>query len=371
MEKLMGALPFFARRFVALLGEPKRTVLGLDLESDSALEEAFTFLAVSFGLSFLAQMPVIADMPVVFGKQDQATLFAIIAVLSALAFVLNVVLLAVVWKMVGASLAWKKIVAVSCYFCGFSTMLFALCFLLGTGCFKMLNPVEYKDMFSGIYSIDPENTLGFKLFLAFMLLGVVASYVWIVYVWGAYREVMQVSKGKSAVALTLFTLLSPLVFAAQVVLSENLTQYNQGPGMTRDLSGQWMLDQRPDSAASTSSVPATSTHSMLYTFTAPESPSDPIGFYELNDTRTSIDGKCVITVTKQESGTAEVHEPMIVLDPVKRTESRTDQCTGRTTGTPLELSKAEYRYKINKDATGWTLCLNDRFGDICLTPKRQ
>ncbi len=349
---------------MALIGGPKRTVLALDLESDSALEEAFTFLAVAFGLSFLAQIPLLADMQGVYGKVDKTTLFASLAVLSALAFVLNVVLLAVVWKMVGATPAWKKIVAISCYFCGVSTILFLLCLLLGTGVFKMMNPVEYKDFWNGVDTPDPEDSMGFKLFAGFSLLGLVGSCVWIVCVWGAYREVMKVSKGRSAIALILFTTLSPLLLFAQYALVGNLIQPNQTPAMPSDLAGQWVLEERSDSEPN-------STHSVLYVFTPPPSRSDPLGYYKLREARTSVEGKCVVTVTKQESGTAEVHDPTVDLTPVRRTESRTDQCTGRTSEVPLALDSAQYRYKVNKDASGWTLCLNDRFGDTCLRPKRQ
>jgi hypothetical protein len=365
IEKLIGALPFFAQRFMALIGGPKRTVLALDLESDSALEEAFTFLAVSFGVAFLAQIPLLADMQGVFGKVDKTTLFASLAVLSALAFVLNVVLLAVVWKIVGATPAWKKIVAISCYFCGVSTILFLLCLLLGTGVFKMMNPVEYKDFWNGVDTPDPEDSMGFKLFAGFSLLGLVGSCVWIVCVWGAYRELMKVSKGKSAMALILFTTLSPLLLFAQYALVGNLMQPNQSPAMPSDLAGQWVLEQCPDSSG------ANSTHSVIYTFTAPESRSDPLGFYKLSDTGTSVEGECLITVTKLESGTAEVHDPTIDLTPVRRTESRADQCTGRTSEVHPQLGVSQYRYKINKDASGWTLRLNNRFGDTCLTPKKQ
>jgi hypothetical protein len=361
VEKLMGALPFFARRFVALLGGPKSAVLALDLESDSALEEAFTFLAVSFGITFIAGIPFLLE------RQDKELFFGVLAVQSALSFVLNVALVAAAWKMVGAKLTWKKVVAVSCYFCGVSTILCLLFWLVGAGVFKIMDGVGYKQFMSGVVvdSAGLMNSAGLKSFFVFAVLGILATYVWIVCVWGAYRELMQVSKGKSAVALVLFTVLSPLLFAVQIAMGMTATQSNQSPAMPTDLAGQWALEQQSDSGG------AHSTRSVLYSFSAPKSKMETLGYYELKDTRASANGKCLITVVKEEFGTAHVQDPTIDLIPAKRTDSRTDECTGRTNEAALDLRTTEYRYKINKDASGWTLCLNDRFGDTCLTPKKQ
>ncbi|WP_433967449.1 hypothetical protein [Tunturiibacter gelidiferens] len=112
IEKLVGALPFFGRRLVALLPAPKSAVLALDLESDSALEEAFTFVAVCFGIAFLAQIPLF------FGKESKEVLFGILAVQSALAFALNVVLAVLVWRVVGESWRGRRLLPLPVIFRG-------------------------------------------------------------------------------------------------------------------------------------------------------------------------------------------------------------------------------------------------------------
>lgn len=102
----------------ALLLGPKTALLQHDLESDRSLQRAMTFLAISFAIAFIAQIPFLPD-----GHSIELT-FGILAIQSALAFALNVVLAIVVWKIVGGKLLWKKVVVVTCYFSGVSTILF-------------------------------------------------------------------------------------------------------------------------------------------------------------------------------------------------------------------------------------------------------
>lgn len=360
IEKLVGALPFFGRRLVALLPAPKSAVLALDLESDSALEEAFTFVAVCFGIAFLAQIPLF------FGKESKEVLFGILAVQSALAFALNVVLAVLVWRVVGGKLAWKKVVAATCYFSGVSTLLFLFFSLVGAGAFKVLDGVGYQQVMSG-NAADAAGLMasgGFKIFIIFLGLGFVATYVWIFCVWGAYRELMQVSKGRSTVALILFVLFSPVLFLVQMAMSALVAQ-SGGPAMPDDLLGEWQLVQQSDSGG------VHSVRSVLYTFAPPRWKMMRAGEYFFTDIHGSANGKCLITTMKQEFGQVSAQGSTMDLMPARRTETKKDQCAGVTVEAATDLSKTEYHYKIDQEASGWTLCLNDRFGQTCLTPKKK
>jgi hypothetical protein len=360
IEKLVGALPFFGRRLVALLPAPKSAVLALDLESDSALEEAFTFLAVSFGIAFLAQIPFFFD------KENKELLFGILAVQSALAFALNVLLAVLAWKVVGGKLKWRKVVAATCYLSGVSTLLFLFFSLVGAGAFKVLDGVGYQQVMSGNVA-DAAGMMasgGFRIFAFCIGFGLVATYVWIFVVWGAYRELMQVSKGRSAVALILFVLFSPVLFLVQMAMSATVAQ-SGGPAMPDDLVGEWQLVQQSDSGG------VHSARSMLYTFSPPRWKMMRAGEYFLTDIHGSANGKCLISTMKQEFGQVSVQGSTMDLMPARRTETKKDQCAGVTVEAATDLSKTEYHYKINQEASGWTLCLNDRFGQTCLTPKKQ
>ncbi|WP_433967450.1 hypothetical protein [Tunturiibacter gelidiferens] len=128
----------------------------------------------------------------------------------------------------------------------------------------MLDGVGYQQVMSG-NAADAAGLMasgGFKIFIIFLGLGFVATYVWIFCVWGAYRELMQVSKGRSTVALILFVLFSPVLFLVQMAMSALVAQ-SGGPAMPDDLLGEWQLVQQSDSGG------VHSVRSVLYTFAPP------------------------------------------------------------------------------------------------------
>ena len=120
IDKLLAAIPAYVRQMIELLRNPREFVRKLDLGSDSALQDALTFFAISFGLAFLAQIPLHP------GKQNWEFLFGASAVQAALAFAVSVALLIVSWKIVGGKLSFKKFIIVTCYFSGISTLLFLM-----------------------------------------------------------------------------------------------------------------------------------------------------------------------------------------------------------------------------------------------------
>ncbi len=360
IDKLIGAVPFFVRRLVALLPAPKKAVLALDLESDSALEEAFTFLAVSFGIAFLAQLPFFV------GEKDKELAFGITAALSAFGFALIVLQTALVWKMVGAKPAWRQIVAATCYFSGVSTLLCLFFVLVGQGIFKALDPTGYKQALTGS-SADAMNLFssnGFRIFLVFLVLGCVVTYVWIYWVWGAYRELMQVSKRKSAIALIFFFLFSPIVFLLQAATLMPTVAQPDGAAVPESLIGQWQFVQQSDGGG------VRSARSVLYSFSPPRWRIMRTGEYSLEEMRGASNGRCVISTETKELGQISVHDSTIDLIPAGHIEWTRDQCTGKNSKVFLHPGKTEYQYKLNEDPSGWTLCLNDRFGQTCLTPKK-
>jgi hypothetical protein len=362
IEKLIGAVPLFGRLMVALLRAPKTAVLEMDLESDSALQQAFTFLAVSFGVSFLGQIFLLPE------KQEKEVLFGILAVQSVLAFALNVLLVGVVWKIVGGKLEWKKIVAASCYFSGVSTVIFLAFSLVAAGAFKMLDPVAYQQVmtFSVTDFAELQESGGYRIFIGLLAAGAVATLAWILVVWGAYREMMQVSKTRSAIALLLFVVLSPILLAVQMLMGFTIAMTRSTPAVPTDLVGEWQATSRTDADG------VRTVKVKLLSITPAEYKMLPTGQYIMTDTSLTADSNCVRLMSLQDIGRIAVHESTIELIPQVRSTSSNDRCTGKTTEThtPVKGEKAEYQYRIDQQPAGWMLCLNNRFGPMCLTPKR-
>jgi hypothetical protein len=358
--KLLAALPLYSRQMTALLLNPKKFILEQELESDSALQQALTFLAVSFGIAFIAQIPFIH------GGQDKELVFGFLAIVSALTFVLNVALLIFSWKIVGGRLAWKKMLVATCYFSSVSTLLSLAFCLLGEGCFKLLDPVLYQQVLSGITFPDTGeifHSAGYVILLIFNGVACCAVYLWIVLIWGAYRQLMQLNKLRSAIALFVFTVFSPFLLLAQLLMTYVILPANGTPPVPSEVIGQWQAgSQREMNGFRTN-------YSVTYSFTEPRFKMIPAGDFKIEEKFSADSDKCSMTRTTNESGWAVVHGSVITLTPYFGYQLFKDGCSGRSWGSKVKLNKIEYQYKINQQPAGWTLCMSGRYGQFCLLPK--
>jgi hypothetical protein len=357
-DKLFGALPLYSRQMSAMLRGPKAAILQMDLKSDSALQDALTFLAVSFAIAFIAQIPFLPE------KQDKEMLFGVLAVQAALGFVLNVVIVVLAWRIVGGKLASKKILVASCYFCGVSTIIFLAVSLVAAGAFKLLDPVEYQEVMTG--TADPFSMLdsgGSKVFFGLLAVGMLAAFAWIVCVWGAYREFMHLSKVRSAIALLIFMTLSPVLLLAQSLMTLTIMATRTTPVVPTELVGVWYNGGFKDAGD------VRTTGGAVYEFAPPKYKMLPAGTYTMRGRMDSNNGKCVVVKTRYESGALIVRGSTIKLVPFIVNDAVDDQCAGKRWQNPTNLSRIEYQYKLDQKPTGWTLCLSNRLGGFCLVPK--
>jgi hypothetical protein len=360
IEKLFGALPAYSRQMVALFVGPKRAILQMDLESDSATQEALTFLAVSFGIAFIAQIPFFAD------KQDKEVLFGYLAVVSAFSFAMNVAAAIVVWKIVGGKKEWKKVVLASCYAVGVSTLIFLAGFLIGAGTFKFLDPVAYPQAMSGVIT-DPQSLQesgGLKVYLALTCLALLATYVWIWCFWGAYRELLQLSKQRSAVALLLYMAVSPWLILVQMLMMFAIVQLRAGPAVPKDLVGDWQAGLKYGTGE-TNTI-----ETMEFKFGPPSLRMLPMGEFLMIHRKFVTTGKCLVVMTQMEHGNLFVHESTMELVPYERKEGIDDPCAKRVWENPTPFKNSEYQYKIDEKSVPWTLCLSSRIAELCLKPKQ-
>jgi hypothetical protein len=357
IDKLFGALPMFSRQMLAMLSGPKTAIQQMDLESDSALQQALTFLAVSFGIAFIAQIPLLPE------KQDKELLFGVLAVQSVLFFALNVAMTIVVWRVVGGRLDRRKAVVVTCYFSGVSTIIFLTFSLVAAGVFKTLDPILYQQVMT-FNVIDPSSLLksgGYRVFLDLLGVGFLATSAWILCVWGAYRELMQLSKLRSGIALSLFFALSPCLLLVQLLMAVTIANFRTTPAVPNELVGNWQGRWDKDSEG------AHQIQTLQLTFAAPEFKIFPTGSYTMRTYDGTAKNKCLTTTTVQKSGRVAVQDSTIIFIPMVGTQLTSESCTGKSSPSSAALDKTEFQFKINQQPTGWTLCLNNRFGAaLCL-----
>lgn len=362
IDKLLEALPAYARQMIALLLGPKAAILQQDLESDTAVQQALTFLAISFGIAYIAQIPLLP------GNQNKELQFGILAIQSALAFALGVASLIFAWRIVGGRVTGKKVIAATCYFSGVSTIIFLGFYLVAAGTFKLLDPAGFEQMISGTIT-DPSNPLentAFRVYVALVCCGFAIMYLWMFFLWGAYRELMQVSRLRSAIAFCIYAALSPFLLLVQSLMAVVMISVDQtAPPVPDELVGVWETNRQSN---------ANGIHSfenLAYEFSAPEFKMVGRGSYFMIDLRSLTNGKCIIRMGQTESGSVLVKGSTIELAPYQRIRLTDNGCTGAKSETPLDRSKSEYQYKITRQPSGWRLCLENRFGQTCLTPKGQ
>jgi hypothetical protein len=356
LAKMLALLPAYGMQVIELVSGPKAFIARRDLASPTAIRKALTFAGLSFGLAFIAQVPLLAE------KQDKEWMFGVLAIQAALGFLLNVAILALSWRLVGGRLAWKKFIAVTCYFSGISTLLFVGVSLLAAGAFNLLDSVHFKQMLNGA-ALDPDEllaSLGFRVYLVIVGVGLLAVYTWIFFIWGAYRELNRLSKLRSGIALAIFLTLSPFQLLIGLLMNASAVPLHPGtkPTLPAELAGTWLRKREATSGG------VHSGELITYAFF----PGDT---YFIIATTGSTNGRCLRMTTRRERGRVTAEGSMLAFTPRERSEVTDDGCSGRKWEANLELAKEVCRYELHRRTTGWELCLAGRFGETCLTPGKQ
>ena len=352
IDKFLVAIPAYVRQLLELLRDPEGFILKLDLDAESVLTEALTFLAISFGLAFIGQIPLLP------GKLDKQILFGFSAVIDALGFIFSVALLWLSWRVVGGKLSFKKFLVVTCYFSGVSTLLFLAVTLVAVGAFKSLDPANAQTMFGGGVPdpVELSRSAGFISFAVLLAIGFLLVLVWIFKIWRTYRDLNHVSRGRSAVALFLYVLLSPLAMGVQLLLGSSLATAAPTP-FPAELVGQW--EEQQNKRAADGAVH----YAVFYRF-------DAKGYYLALLTKGTTNGQCYNMISDGNYGHATVSGSTMTLHLQKHTESTTNTCNGNKTEVDKELANQVFQYALKQTPQGQQLCLSGKFGETCLSPKR-
>jgi len=310
------------------------------------------FLAISFGLAFIAQIPLLPE------KQDKQMMFGFAAVMAAVSFVVSVALLLLSWRIVGGKLSFRKFLTVTCYFSGVSTLLFLAITLVAVGVFKSVDPENARLMFGGGMPdpVDLSHSGGFMAMCAVFVVGFVLVFMWIFRIWRTYRDLNQVSRMRSAVAFVIYLTLSPLALGLQGFMGSSLSTAAPTP-FPAELVGQWEVQQNKQ--AEDGAVH----YSILYRF-------DGKGYYLALMTKGTTNGQCYTMVSDGNYGHATVSSNTITLHLQKHTESTTNTCNGQKTEVDKELDNQVFQYALRQTGQGQQLCLSGKFGETCLSPKR-
>jgi hypothetical protein len=362
--KLFAALPLYCRQLLALLSGPRTALLQQDLESHSALQQALTFIAVSFGIAYVAEMPFIL------GGQSNERTFGFLAVVSALGFGLNVILMILAWRIVGGRMAVRKVLIVTCYFSGVFMILILVPFLVAAGIFKVLAPTLYQQNLNGKIP-DPSDLFksgGLMTFLALLGMIVIAAYAWTFWIWGAFRKLMQRNKLQSGIAFFVFAALSPWLLIFQLFMVIPIVPLHATPPLPQDLIGKW---QKILPAGANGIVEG---DAVTYSFVSTGFGLLESDVYEKEtlERHGEISAKCPVSVRQFENGSAILQDSTLVLRRAHQWQTATDACSGKITISPYAPSEAEYeyQYQMAQQSSGWKLCLTRLGVEECFTPDK-
>ena len=348
--KALIALPAFVSHVLELLSGPKAFILGKDMETAESALEAYTFLGITLFIALIAQVTFLPE------QKDYLLTFASIAVQGALNLILMVAALFFAWRIVGGTLSFKIFFIVSCYFSGISTLILAYFSLLASGWLKIKDPDNAIQLLHGSPVADPSN-IGVLGFLLIFCAGLIAVYVWILVVWGAYRQLNNVSRRRSTIALIVFSVLIPLLMVPQYYMQGNFLSAQERRGtatgsLPLELVGLW------GSVYAAGSGGAPSTEALSYNFASG-------GEYFRLRTNIFKQGACTTTTQENSFGRASVDGSMLTLAPIRHTKTVNSTCSDEKSETPLDPAKEIYPFEIRHESTGWMLCLAGRYGKQC------
>lgn len=202
LERLVILVPAYFADVVHFTASPKRFLA----KRTSTWNGGLTFLAISFLLTFVIQLPLSRTDP-------------LLDVAAAAAFVLGYVVLygyAVLlsWRAVGGKGSIERFFAIHFYVAGVLKLILSATFMIVIGVLRMGDPSSYEEMNKAVYA---GNALWFvtnadrlthqpawQLAMVLTLIGLSAMLAWIVAIWGAYRELNRLSRSRSRIAFVIF-----------------------------------------------------------------------------------------------------------------------------------------------------------------------
>jgi hypothetical protein len=219
VKLILSQIPLYISNVAGLIASPKKFVRERNASGDEELTKALTFLAISFVLSVVLQIPLMPD------KFDVWKFVVVNGTITLVLIMLNVAALRAAWRMVGGKAQFGSFLITFSYHFAIALIFLVLTFLCIAGTFKLFVPKAWAAAQAG-NPIDPSTlnqpaaiaaSIGF---LGFIFLGIVGLFAWYTLCWGAYRELNRLPKAESVAAYFIFNFFSIPLLVITVLLSK-------------------------------------------------------------------------------------------------------------------------------------------------------
>jgi len=206
IEKILAYLPQYLTDFGSLISGPKRFMAEKNTKAEDTFVQSLVFLGVSLVLVVVMTAPLLPP-----GK-DLWTYLVAEAVMFLLGVSLYAVALRVAWRLVGGKATVRSFFVTYAYFFGALVVVITVFMLLSEGVFKVLAPDLYAQVIEAKLNKQPmPDVSGSSVPLVSFFILVVGFFlgsVWGFVAWGAYRQLNDLSKWRSFVALMISGLLA-------------------------------------------------------------------------------------------------------------------------------------------------------------------
>lgn len=342
-DKVLHALPVYVSQLIELLSGPKTFLTNLDLAANDSLIDASIFFVVTMALVFVLYALALPEQ-----KDFLLTLSAVV-VQGGLSLIAMTGLLFGIWKLLGGAATFRDFFTVSCYVSSIATIIFTVFALLAAGTVRIFFPdldlKTFKSASNGSFQ-------GAMLYLTLLGIGLLATLVWNFVTWGAYRTINGLTKWRSAIAFIALLIVTPLVLAFQILLGLGATNVplTQEKKIPTELLGSWSFDNR--------SKDPLSKEMRSFRF------YDHGGYYSIKVSQVS-ESQCIVLISENSLGTFSLENDTLSLAPTQHRITKDNQCTHTKKSEDAPLEKETFKFKIQTNPSGWTLCLAGRLGERC------
>jgi len=223
LDGLIAAIRDYAADLLDLASGPKRFLARRLATPRSTLEDALRFLALSFLVTSAMELPLARGNPVFEFLGDAAFVASYVMLYGCAVYV--------AWRLVGAAAPMLRFLTIHFYLSGVVKIIQTVFYVTARGLLRS-DRVLYDEVMSSAYRGDLlwfqtnlarlSEHRAMRLFLAALLGGWLATLVWLLIGWGAYREVTGLTRGRSLLAFLIFLIVCIPVYILTTLISTAL-----------------------------------------------------------------------------------------------------------------------------------------------------
>jgi len=238
LERVITLVPAYFADLIQFTAGPKQFLS----TRTPALNDGLIFLALSFVLTFIIQLPLARTDPLLEAASDAAFVFGYV-VLYGYAVLLS-------WRVVGGKAPIERFFAIHFYVAGVLKLIMSATFMTIMGLLRMGDPTRYEEMNKAVYA---GNAMWFvtnadrlkdqpvwQVAALIAVTGMAAMLAWIVVTWGAYRDLNRLSRQRSAVAFALFCAACVPIYIVTSIIANALIVDRSTAGASRLTRAAWM-----------------------------------------------------------------------------------------------------------------------------------